>query len=113
MTTSTRVRSWWETAPNPDCVDWCLREHPEGDFAVGGGMVCVKPFEGNGWQVEVQCFVGVNDAETAIERDPANVDVTILTGDFLAVRDAYELAAAIAEAASIARRTSTVVGSRP
>lgn len=94
---------WWRMASNPPCSPWCDLDHPEGDFAFGGGMSCTKTIvKTDDFEVKIGQYHGINEDGTpdVIETDPIEVYVSapVLHDEYLAPDRIARLLPALAAA---------------
>ena len=100
---------WWSSAPNPPCSDFCKDNHPERDFARGGGMSCTKTIvKTDVLEVGINQYRGasVSGAAGEIRTDPVEVYIWVpaLDDEFLPPDEAERILEALTRAAAQAIR---------
>lgn len=93
--TTTKPAPWWRTANNPPCPDWCQSDHPEDEFAQGGGMLCAGEVAGNdGFSVEVQqcTLTDLEGTPDVYVTDPMNIWTWVSASEEMSPEAAEEFA---------------------
>ena len=95
--TTTQVRPWWATAPNPPCSSWCEGDHPEDEFTRGGSLLCRHvAMESERVYVEVwQLHAVTQDEGEPLVTDPAEVYLRVGPDTQLDPKEAQQVAAAL------------------
>ena len=109
MTALASDRPWWSSAPNPPCSDFCEDDHPERDFARGGGTSCSKTIvKTEELEVGISQYHGVSASKDAgeIRTDPVQVYIWVpaLNDEFLPPDEAERLLATLNQATTQAIR---------
>lgn len=105
QTGQTAPTRWWETAPDPDCLPWCERQHTPGEFQKDGGWSCTKDL-GTIAGVEVSVVGGTFAGDTPESYGPeAFVGLLNRGNDEITAGAAHALALLLLEAARVVRVT--------